>query len=180
MVKFLPVLLLLLVANQTEAQAKKKIYHPCFLMDSVEQHLDFIRLNSAKVFTDTFECRQALLNKIADEYIHTHQLKYLETLAAIRQNPNAKAADLFTDVMKKLAENNFSDLLNRLYMAHGKFLLLEKELVAAMNMLVDGRRLEQKYTEALNAEIEKAKQTKDNYKVQYLQKLKLKIQNEKY
>jgi hypothetical protein len=180
MIKYLPLTLMLIAILSSSAQARKAIYHPCFLMDSVDVHLDFIKQNAARVFADTLDCKETLLDSIAQRYTDTKSTKYLEALSAIRQNPNAKVEDLYTDIVKRFIENDFAGFLDRLYLAKGKFLPLQNELIAAMNMIVDGRPLKQKYLARLNAAIEKAKGEKDKYKEYYLEKLKIKIDEEKY
>lgn len=179
MIKYLPLLVLMIFVKDSNAQAKKIIYHPCFLMDSVDKHLDFIQRNAHRIFADTFDCRQALLDSIALKYIKTNQTKYLDLLSAIRQNPNAKVEDLYTDVLKRFIEYDFTGLISQFYLGRGKYQPLEKEMIATMNMIVDGRPFKQKYMGLLNVEIEKAKDKKDKYKQNYLEKLKVKIEEEK-
>ena len=149
-------------------------------MDSVNKNLAFIQYNARKIFIDTFECRQALLDNIAIEYIRTKDTKYLDALSAIRQYPGIEVEGLYTDIIKRLIENNFGGFVNRLYLSNNKYLSLEKELVAAMNMIVDGRPYKQKYMGLLNVELSKAKDKKDSRYSYYLQKLKVKIEEDKY
>lgn len=162
------------------SQKAKPVYHPCFIMDSVEARLSFIQLNAGRIFTDTVECKQNLLDNITALYINGKDKKYLDALAAIRQNPNAKVEELYTDIIKHLVEDDFAGFINQLYLAKGKYFTLEKELVTTMNMIVGPKPLKYKYMGLLNVEIEKAKDKKDSYKLYYLQKLKTKIEDEKY
>ncbi len=162
------------------AQKVKPVYHPCFLMDSVDAKLSFIQLNASRVFTDTVECKQNVLDNIAALYLKTKDRKYLDALSAIRQNPNAKVEELYTDIIKRFAEKDFSGFINDLYLAKGKYAALEKELITTMNMIVGAKPLKQKYLGLMNVEIEKAKDKKDSYKAYFFEKLKTKIEEEKY
>ncbi len=180
MIKYLSILLLLSASVATQAQSKKVNYHPCFLMDSVDKHLSFIGQSAGRIFIDSFDCREALLDSIAAGYERTKDAKYLNTLASIRQNPYAKADELYTDVIKKLVESDFMDFVDKLYLAKGGLLPLQNELIATMNTIIDGRPFKQKYIGLLNVEIERAKDSNDKYRVLYLEKLKLKINEEKY
>lgn len=178
--RFLIVAIALLFTSVAFAQKAKPVYHPCFIMDSAETKLSFIQLNAARIFTDTVECKQNLLDNMVSLYIKTNDKKYLDALSAIRQNPSAKVEELYTDVVKRLVENDFAGFINQLYLAKGKYMPLEKELITAMNMIVGTKPLKYKYQGLLNVEIEKAKELKDAYKLSYLQKLKAKIDGEKY
>ena len=162
------------------SQKARPVYHPCFIMDSVDAKLSFIQLNASRIFTDTVECKQNVLDNISALYIKTKDKKYLDALSAIRQNPNAKVEELYTDIIKRFAENNFEGFINDVYLAKGKYVALEKELVTTMNMIVGTKPLKQKYMGLLNVEIQKAKDKKDSYKAYYLEKLKTKIEDEKY
>lgn len=75
---------------------------------------------------------------------------------------------------------SFSNFLNDLYLGRGKYIALEKELVSTLNMIVDGRPLKTKYTGLLNVEISKAKDRKDTSKAYFLEKLKTRIELDKY
>lgn len=172
--------LFVLAAQFVQAQKAKPVYHPCFLMDSAGQKLAFIQYNASRIFTDTVDCKQRLLNKIAGLYIETKEKKYLDALSAIRQNPNAKVDELYTDIVKRLIEDDFGGFIDALYQAKGHYYILEKELVGAMNMIVGAKPLKYRYQGLLNGEIEKAKDKKDAYKQHYLEKLKTKIEDEKY
>jgi hypothetical protein len=162
------------------SQKAKPVYHPCFLMDSVDAKLSFIQLNASRIFTDTVECKQNVLDNIAALYIKTKDKKYLNALSAIRQNPNAKVDELYTDIINHFAENDFAGFINEIYLAKGKYFALEKELITTMNMIVGTKPLKQKYLGLLNVEIGKAKDKKDSYKTYFLEKLKTKIEDEKY
>ncbi len=162
------------------SQSKKPIYHPCFLMDSVAKNITFIQYNIKRIFIDTLECRQTLLDNIAIEYNRSRDKNYLDALSLIRQYPGINVEGLYTDIIKRLIESDFSNFLNQLYTARGKYLPLQKELVAAMNMIVDGRPFKQKYMGLLNVEISKAKDKKDTGRLYYLEKLKTKIENDEY
>jgi hypothetical protein len=165
----------------TSAQSKRLVYNPCVLKDSVDKHLEFIKLNASGVFNDTFECRQALFDSIAARYISSGNKKYLDALTYIRNSSAAaKVEDLYTEVIRKLVQADFSGFLNQLYTAKGKYFPLEKELIAAMNMIVEGRPYKQKYMGLLNVEISKAKDSKDAPRSYYLEKLKSNIEAEKY
>ena len=170
----------LFVCISIQAQTKKVIYHPCFLMDSVDKHLDFIVKNAGRVFTDSFDCRQTLLDSIAIRYVDTKDTKYLYVLSNIRTIANLKVENLYTDIVKRFVENDFAGFIEQLYVSKGRLLPLQNELIAAMNMIINGRPLKQKYMGLLNVEIEKAKDSKDKYKQAYLEKLKLKIEEEKF
>ncbi len=162
------------------SQPSKPVYHPCFLMDSVEKNLTFILSHLPKIFVDTFECRQALLENIAAEYNKTKDKKFLDALTRVRQFPNTEVEGFYPDIIKRLIESDFSGFLNQLYTAQGKYLLLEKELIATMNMIIGGKLYKQRWLDMLNLEIEKAVQAKNKAKEVYLQKLKTKIEEEKY
>jgi hypothetical protein len=162
-------------------QSRKPVYYPCFLMDSADKHLDFIRLNAGRIFIDSFDCRQMLFDSIASLYSRTKNRKYLDALAYIRtSSAAAKVEDLYTDVIRRFVQTDFTDLLNQLYSGKGKYLSLEKELVATMNMIVDGRPYRQKYIGLLNVEISKAKDRKDAARLSYLDKLKHRIEDDNY
>ena len=180
MIKNLPVVLLLMLSVGLQAQTKKVIYHPCFLMDSVDKHLDFIVKNAPRVFIDTFDCRQTLLDSIAIRYVQTGDTKYLYDLSSIRVTANLKVDNLYTDIIKRFAEHDLPDFLNQLYVAKGKLIPLQNELISTMNMIINGRPLKQKYMGQMNVEIEKARDGKDKYKLYYLEKLKVKIEEEKF
>lgn len=179
MIKYLPLGLFFAFTLTIAAQSRKINYSPCYLKDSVDRHLDFIKLNSSRIFKDSSDCRQSLIDSIGDRYLRTRQTMYLDVLASIRQNPAAKAEDLYTDIITRFIEDDFSGFVDQLAKGKGKYLSLEKELVAAMNMIVNGRPLRQKYMGELNLDIEMAKDKKDKYKQAYLEKLKQKIEEEK-
>ncbi|MBK7148255.1 MAG: hypothetical protein IPH78_05385 [Bacteroidetes bacterium] len=162
------------------SQTAKPVYHPCFLMDSIDKNLEFIKRNTQKIFIDTFDCRQTLLDSVAIHYTHSKNKKYLEALNYIRVYGDSKVEDLYTDIIKRFCESDFSGFLNELYLSKGLLQALEKELIATMNMIIDGRSLKQKYMGQLNVEIAKAKDKKDNTKVYYLEKLKVKIEEERF
>jgi hypothetical protein len=148
-------------------------------MDSVDKRLEFIRLNALRIFTDTADCKQQLFDSIAVAYIQSGNVKYLDMLSSLH-NSSAynKVEDLYTDVIRILVTDNFSGFLAQLYSAKGKYLPLEKELVVAMNMIIDGRPYKQKYMGLLNVEISKARDKKDTNYALYLEKLKLKIEGD--
>lgn len=173
-------LLLLLSVTLVSAQAKKTVYHPCFLLDSVDKHLVFIQQNTYRIFQDTFDCRQSLLDSIAVKYLRSKDKKYLDALSNIRNYGGERVENLYTDIMKRMAEKDFTGFINDLYLAKGKYASLEKELIATMNMMIDGRPYKQKYMGILNVQITKATDAKDKYKLYYLEKLKTKIEEEKY
>ncbi|HWB63038.1 MAG TPA: hypothetical protein VG603_05970 [Chitinophagales bacterium] len=180
MVKYFPVMMLMLAQLNATAQDKGIVYHPCFLMDSVDTKLDFIIRNASRVFVDTFECKQTLMDSIGSRYLDTKENKYLDALVLIKQNPYARVEGLYTDLVKRFCDNDFQEFVGKLYMARGRYLPLENELIAALNMIVNGRPLKQKYMGLLNVEIEKAADAKDKAKEYYLQRLKTKIEEEKY
>lgn len=178
--KFIAVMVLVITAIQTQAQKARPVYHPCFLMDSADAHLVFIQQNAARVFTDTIDCKQELLNKIAGLYISAKNKKYLDALAVIRQNPSAKVEELYTDLVTRIIENDFAAFVNELYMAKGRYLSLEKELISTLNMIVGYKPLKQKYLPLLKIEIEKAKDKQETGKAYYLEKLKVKIEEDSH
>ncbi|MDB5282141.1 MAG: hypothetical protein JWO06_1216 [Bacteroidota bacterium] len=180
MIKNLPLAFLLMLAINTQSQNRKVVYHPCFLMDSVDKRLDFIVKNAPRIFVDSFDCRQTLMDSIAIRYVDTKDTKYLNALAAIRQNPLAKVENLYTDIIKRFVENDFAGFVEQLYAAKGKLLPLQNELISGMNMIIDGKLLKQKYMGLLNVEIAKAKDANDKLKFSYFEKLKLKIEEEKF
>ena len=173
-------LLATVVFNHTIAQHAKPVYHPCFLMDSVEKNLVFIERNALRVFADTFDCRQTLLDSIASKYIATKNKKYLDALNNIRVYANEKVENLYTDIIRRMVENNFTDFLNELYLSNGRYQSLEKELVATMNMMIDGRPYKKKFLGLFNVQIQKAKDGKDSSRLHYLEKLKYRIEEEQY
>lgn len=173
--------LLLLLLFSLNTQAQKPVYHPCFIMDSVSVKLDFIRYNAARIFrNDTIECRKQLMNKIAEGYNTTQEPKYLETLSAIRMNQSAKTEDLYTDIIRKLCEHDFTNFVKALYQARGRLEALEKELVITLNMIVDGRPYKLRYMGLLNVEISMAKDSKDTARLAYLEKLKKRIEEDRH
>lgn len=169
-----------LVCITANAAAQSATYHPCFLMDSTDKHLLFIQQNAKKVFSDTMDCRQQLLTNVAKLYNETKNKKYLDALLNIRATGGDLVSGLYPDAILVIAQNNFGSFLNDLYTGKGKYYSLEKELIVCMNMIVEGRPLRQKYMGLLNVEISKAKDKKDTYKTAYLEKLKNKIEEEKY
>lgn len=173
-------MLLTFLFAAASAQSKKVNYHPCFLLDSIDKRLPFISQYAGRIFIDSFDCKEALLDSIAVRFEQTKDTKYLNALASIRQNPYSKADELFTDVIKHLVENDFLGFVDKLYLAKGGLLPLQNELIATLNTIINGRPLKQKYMGLLNVEIERAKDSKDKYREQYLEKLKLKIDEEKY
>lgn len=162
------------------AQAVKPAYQACLLKDSVEKKYDFIRLNSSRIFTDSMECKQALLDTIAAYYIDGKDKKYLDLLSTIRQNPNAKVSNNYTDIVKRIIENDFSGFIKQIYLSKGKYYALEKELIATMSIIIDGRPYKQKFMGLLNVDISIAKDKKDVYYQSWLEKLKVRIEEEKY
>lgn len=172
--------ILILCSSSVFAQGTKAVYHPCFLLDSVDKRLDFIKANASKVFVDTFDCKETLLDSISILYMRSGNKKYLDALTGILQNPNAKVEGLYIDVIKRFLQNDFAGFINELYTARGKYQLLEKELIGAMNMIVDGKPYKQKYMGQLNLLISMAKDKKDTAKLYYLEKLKTRIEEDKY
>lgn len=177
---YLTMLSLMIAVSATQAQSRKVNYHPCFLLDSVDQRLAFIKQNAARVFTDSADCKETLLDSITGKYVLTKDFKYLDALAVIRQNPAAKADGLFTDVITLIVKDDFIGFADQLYRSKGRLLPLQNELIGAMNIIVDGRPFKQKYMGLLNVEIERTKGDNDKYRLAYLEKLKLKINEEKY
>lgn len=174
---FLGITLVCIVAT---AFAQTATYHPCFLMDSTDKHLSFVQQNVKKVFNDTMDCRQQLLTNVAKLYNETKNKKYLDALLNIRAVGGDLVSGLYPDAILIIVQNSFSPFLNDLYSSRGKYYNLEKELIVCMNMIVEGRQLRQKYMGLLNVEISKTKDKKDTYKTAYLEKLKTKIEEEKY
>ena len=172
-------LLLVTIASSGFSQKAKQVYHPCFLTDSIDARLVFIQQNAARIFTDTIDCKENLLGKIVDLYIKTKDKKCLSALSVIRQNPAAKVEELYTDIVKRLIEDDFDNLVNEFYLAKGNYAPLEKELVTTLNMILGAKPLKQKYLPLLKIEIEKAKDKKDSYKTYYLEKLKGRIEDDK-
>lgn len=162
------------------SQAKKPDYHPCFLMDSVEAKLSFIQQNANRIFIDSFDCRQNLLDSIGSKYLQTKDRKYLTALEVVHQKAGEKVENLYTDILKRFCENDFTGFAGELFLTKGVYYNLEKELIAAMNMLVDGRPLKYKYMGMLNVQITKAQDKKDYSAISFWQKLKKKIEEEKY
>ncbi|MFN8299240.1 MAG: hypothetical protein U0T75_09055 [Chitinophagales bacterium] len=171
---------LMLLSLGAIAQNSKPVYHPCFLMDSVDKHLDFIRINASRIFTDTVDCKQALMDSIGNHYLYTKDKKYLDLLTAIRQNQLAKVENNYTDLIKRFVEDDFDGFVDQLYLARGRYYVLEKEMIATLNMIVDGRPYKNKYLALLGISINLAKTKKDTAKQQFLEKLKTKIEEEKY
>lgn len=162
------------------AQSKKPVYHPCFLMDSVEARIPFIQQNAYRIFADTFDCRQMLLDNIGALYIKTGDKKYLTTLEVIQQRAGDKVENFYTDIIKRFCEKDFTAFARELYLAKGGYYNLERELIATMNMLVDDRLLKLKYMGTLNVQIDKARDKKDYNAISFWEKLKKKIEDEKY
>jgi hypothetical protein len=163
------------------AQSVKPGYNPCLLSDSVEPRLDFIRLNAVRIFGDTADCKQRLFDSIGANYIRTKDKKFLDVLSCLRTSSAAnKVENLYTDVIRKFVQSDFSDFLLQLYNARGKYLALENELAITMNMIIDGRPYKQKYMGLMNVEISKAKDTKNSGYAAYLEKLKLKIEEDRH
>jgi hypothetical protein len=162
------------------AQHVKPAYDACLLKDSVFLKADFIKLNAARIFTDSAECKGVLLDSIAVAYWDSSNLKMLELLSAIRVNPVAKAEMYFTEIVSRFVNKDFEKLLADLYNSKGRATGIEKELISVMNMIIDEKPLKNKYLGRMNVQIEKAKDKKDKYKTDYLTKLKYKIENEQY
>jgi hypothetical protein len=178
--KVVSFLLIGFISPQLSAQATKPNYLPCFLMDSVDARLDFIQRHASRIFVDSFDCRQTLIDSIGSRFLATKNNKYLDALSAIRQNPLAHTDNLYTDLVKRFVDNDFAGFIGRLYLGKGKYLPLEKELIGTLNMIVNGRPYKQKYMGLLNVEIGKARDAHDASRQSYLQKLKIRIEEEKY
>lgn len=180
--KFIAVFTLLVISFLVEAQTRKPVYNPCFLLDSIDRRLEFIKLNAFRIFADSFDCRQTLMDSIGSRYLATKSTRYLDFLAALHQNPAAteKVANLYPDLLKRFSEDDFPGFVNQLYLARGRYAALEKELIAVMNMIVNDRPYKLKYLGLLNVEIGKAKDAGNKPKQAYLEKLKLRIEEEKY
>ena len=179
-IKYFSILIFLLSASASVAQGNRVSYNPCFLKDSIGSQMAFIRLNAARIFIDTADCKDVLLDSIAVRYTRTKEVRYLVALSTIRQNAFAKTDGLFTDAIKLIADADFAGFIDELYMAKGRFLPLQDELIAAMNMILNGRPLKQKYMGQLNIEIQRAKDSADKNRETYLEKLKQKIDAEQY
>lgn len=181
MKKTISFLIALLWFAVTFSQSGKPTYNPCLLSDSVETRLDFIRLNAVRIFSDTADCKQHLFDSIATSYVRTRNKKFLDVLSYLRtSSASNKVEDLYTDVIRKFVQTDFSDFLLQLYNARGKYLALENELAITMNMIIDGRPYKQKYLGLLNVEISKAKDAKNTGYATYLEKLKLKIEEDRH
>lgn len=168
----------LIICLTGNVQAQRPVYHPCFLMDSVDKHLMFIQQNVKRVFVDSFDCRQTLLDSITQKYLRSNDKKYLDALNYIRLIGAEKVENLYTDVVTRLFQSNFAGFIDKLYLARGQYEPLEKEVVTAMNMIVDGRPLKQKYLGLLNVEISKATDAKNTAKLYYLNRLKKRIEED--
>lgn len=179
-IRYLSALVMLLYVTAAVAQGNKTTYSPCFLKDSVNTKLAFIRQGAGRIFTDSADCKDNLLDSIAVKYATTKEVRYLIALNAIRENHYAKADGLFTDVIRIIVQDDFLGFVDQLYMAKGKFLPLQNELIAAMNMIVNARPMKQKYMGQLNVEIDRAKNSADPNLTVYLEKLKQKIEGEQY
>src|SRR3954465_640221 len=84
------------------AQSRRPVYNPCLLKDSVDKHLEFVKLNASRIFTDTFDCRQSLFDSIGSRYIRSGDKKYLDALTYIRTSgASKKVEDLYTEVIRK-------------------------------------------------------------------------------
>ncbi len=150
-------------------------------MDSVDKHLDFIRQNASRIFIDSFDCKQMLFDSITVQYIRTKEKRYIDALTYIHNSSAAKQVEnLYTDEIRKLVQNDFAGLLDLFYTGRGKYQVLEKELIATMNMIIAGRPYKLKYMGLLNVEISKAKDNRDTGRAAYFEKLKLKIEEDKY
>ena len=149
-------------------------------MDSVEARLPFIQQNAYRIFTDTFDCRQMLLDNIGAMYVKTGDKKYLTALENIHQRAGEKVENFYTDIIKRFCEKDFTAFARELFVARGQYYNLERELIATMNMLVDGRSLKLKYMGALNVQIDKARDKKDYNAISFWEKLKKRIEDEKY
>ncbi len=179
--KLIVLFFLLVSAGRGFSQSNRPVYNPCVLSDSVEKRLDFIRLNASRIFLDTADCKQQLFDSIAEQYVRTKDKKYLDALSYLRNSSASnKVENLYTDVIRKLVQTNFSDFLLQLYTAKGKYLALENELTITMNMIIDGRPLKQKYVGLLNVEISRAKDAKNLGYASYLEKLKIKIEEDRH
>ncbi len=175
-------LLIVLLTGSTNVSAQQRgaNYNPCFLAENVDKQLVFLQQYAWKIFTDTASCKGALLDTLAKRFITTKDSRYLQTLSVIRQNKYAHVDEFYTDIVSRLIQDDFPGLLQQLYLARGKMTALETEMIAALNMIVNGRTMKQKYMGLLNVEIGKAKDAKDVYKTSYLEKLKARIETEKY
>lgn len=181
MKQLIVVCLLLISVDEVFSQTIRPVYNPCVLADSIEKKLDFIRLNASRIFSDTADCKQQLFDSIAGQYLRTKDKKYLDALSYLRNSSASnKVEDLYTDVIRKLVQTDFSDFLLQLYTAKGKYLAIENELAITMNMIIDGRPLKQKYLGLLNVEISKAKDAKNLGYASYLERLKIKIEEDRH
>lgn len=177
----IPALVLLLVCAQfLDAQNKSAAYNSCLLKDSIDKHLETIRLSPARVFTDSAQCKRELLDSIANKFLTTSDKKYLGVLTSIAQNSKSKIEGEFQDVMKMLVDGSFSKLLDAFYTGRGGYAALEKEVVLLMNTIVGGRPYKQQYLGLLNVEIEKAKDKDDRNKELYLVRFKQRIEDDKF
>ena len=149
-------------------------------MDSVERKLPFIQQYTYRIFIDSFDCKQDLLDSIGLKYLQTKNGKYLTALEIIHQKAGEKVEDLFTNIMQRFCEHDFTGLVQDLAVAKGAYYNLERELVATMNMIVDGHPLKQKYMGVLNVQITKAHEKKDYSAIYYWEKIKKRIDEEKY
>lgn len=148
-------------------------------MDSVEEKLPFVQQNALKIFNDTFDCRQALLDSIGSKYLQTRDKKYLGALETIHQRAGDKAENFYTDIIKRFCEKDFIAFANDLFLAKGLYFSLENELVTTMNMIVGSRPLKDKYGGLLKIQIEKVRDKKDNSAIVFWEKLKKRIDNDK-
>lgn len=172
--------LLLTISFGLFAQKAKPVYDPCLLADSARTKAEYIKLNAARIFTDTAECKGRLLDSIAIAYWDSSDIKMLEVLSSIRLNPNAKAEMYFTEIVTRFIQADFEKFAEDLYNSKGRCTGIEKELIGAMNMIYNEKPLKNKYLGRLNVLIEKAKDKKDKYRTDYFTKLKYKIENEQY
>ena len=169
----------LFLCSPVYSQKTKTNYSACFLADSVEIKLTFIQQNALRIFKDTSDCKQNVLDNIGALYVQTGDKKYLAALENIHQRAGEKVENLYTDIIKRFCEKDFIAFASDLFLAKGQYFNLEKELIETMNMIVGTQPLKQKYLGVLNAQIEKVREEKDNSAIVYWEKLKKRIENDK-
>lgn len=160
------------------AQKNKPIYQPCLLADSAGQRLAFIQTYAYRIFSDTAECKQTLLDSIGALYITTNDKKYLTALETIHQRAAKGVEGLYTDLIKRFCEKDFAGFCHALYAAEGKYRHLEDELVETMNMIVGSQQYKQKYLGQLNVQVLSAKEKNDSRSKTFWEKLKQRIETD--
>lgn len=167
-----------LLAAPVMAQKSKPVYQPCLLADSAAARLAFIQTYAYRIFNDTAECKQILLDSIGSLYNNTADKKYLTALETIHERAAKGVEGLYTDLIKRFCEKDFAGFGRALFAAGGGYRHLEDELIETMNMIVGSQQYKQKYIGQLNVQVLLAKEKNDSRAQAFWEKLKQRIETD--